>query len=695
MSFNTSNIFSDTYTANVSLKAPLHLVDDIPIAKNNGNLKLGNQDNSVVECLELEVGTQLSAPIGILNQANIGSILPLDQEDPWVSVNSNLYLDNKQIANLGTLTLTNGASGTEGQVLSVDNTGLLIWKTDANDASQWASFPATENVDLADNDLEDANVINTKEINIQKEDKTENINLKYTISKSEEDQPALLIEDPNNEFMYLSVQGNIEATDFIWSSKMAVPREEYGLTGPSKVLLDQEGLTLYGETGGFGDDTINMNLQVKNVNGFEVLQIEGSTGNMGIYITDNTALFMPGGAINSKSLTSQRATLTAEDGEIFKVGSSNSGDFNMVIDNDLNKIYSTNNTDIEGYNNISCNKLLPQYKLQNYFFVSPNGDDIGGNGSSNNPFQTIQKAVQVAEALTLVDNIYRYVIITGGNYSENIAISKKIYLVGASNGFGLYGNSVGCVISGSIDIDVDTNGNDMFNNGVYLSGLLIYGSVNFISDENSMLICNDVYIYTADDEEGRGLFFNPSSTNSRLRLTKCQIISGGSDGVEPLLEITKIGSVVMEACYLSAKGNQNCLLFSGTANCDTIANCKFENSNNSDELKALVEITANSSSTYTFGMNAFFYSSPTDKSANSSSCGILNNNSSGNNNILINYNSFFLLGTNGSNYAVQDANAGTGTAMLCLYYFNNASLGNAFAINATQSVNKFQLVVVS
>jgi hypothetical protein len=501
MSFNTSNIFSDTYVANVSVKAPVHLVDNIPISKNNDNLKLGDQNNSVVECLELQVGTQLNAPIGVLDQLNTGTILPLSQDDPWVSFNANLYLDNKILSNVKRLTIEDGVLGQENQVLSVNALGDLKWKTDDNDVAQWSSFPATENVDLDNNDLVNTNLVN-------------------------------------------------------------------------------------------------------------------------------------------------------------------------------------------------CNQLITTYKIQNQFVVSPNGNDQTGNGTYNNPYLTIQKAIDSAEELTTNDNIYRYVIITGGNYSQNLTITKKIYLKG--EGKGLFGNSEGCVISGNIVVNVDTNGNDMFNNGVYLSGLLISGSITDISNVNSMLIIDNCYIYTADDNSGRGVQFSNQSNNSRFRMTNCVVISGGGDGVSPLVELTNVGSLIMSNCFLSAKGNQNCLKFSGNATCDTVSICKFECSSTSESVKALVEINSDVSGTYTFGNCAFFYSSTTNKSANTNASGILNFNNTGNNNILSNYNSFFLLGTSAqNNYAIQDLNAGTAEAMLCLYYFNNASLNNAFAINATQGVNKFQLSVVS
>jgi hypothetical protein len=212
-----------------------------------------------------------------------------------------------------------------------------------------------------------------------------------------------------------------------------------------------------------------------------------------------------------------------------------------------------------------------------------------------------------------------------------------------------------------------------------------------------MLCLENCYIYSPDDSFGQALTHNPSSTDSRLRLWNCQFISGGSSGTSPLMEIASKGQVNMQYCYLSAKGVQNVLMFSGTATCDTIANCKFENGNSAGlTAKAVCEITANSSATYTFAQCAFVYTSNADKSANPNASGIRNINTSGNNTIISLYNSFFLNGTDkNSNYAIQDFNRGTLIQMICLFYMSNALPNTAFRIHGTNNTNKFQLEIVS
>jgi len=203
------------------------------------------------------------------------------------------------------------------------------------------------------------------------------------------------------------------------------------------------------------------------------------------------------------------------------------------------------------------------------------------------------------------------------------------------------------------------------------------------------------YIYSNDDASGRALYFNPSCTNSRLRVTNCQMVSGGATGLNALMEITKSSSVTMSNVILNSKGSQNVLKFSGTATCDTINNCKFESDVVSGVAPAIVSITSTNSGTYTFTNCGFIYGDTTSKASSSVSSGICCSGGSGNPRVVILYCSFFLFGTTVANYAVQDNNYGTGTAMACLYYMNNASLTNAFAIHAILNTNKFQLNIVS
>lgn len=350
--------------------------------------------------------------------------------------------------------------------------------------------------------------------------------------------------------------------------------------------------------------------------------------------------------------------------------------------------------DLVSNHNIKASVLIGKKPSYDYY-VSPNGDDSlaesTNGGSMENPWQSIQACINYVE--TIYDGSYRYIHIMAGGYTENITITKKVYLQGE----GVTGSSasVGCYISGTVNVNIDTNGSDMFNNGCYISGLLINGYINFVSSENSMLIVENSYIYSPNDTAGRCLYFQPLASNSRCRLWNTQFISGGASGQQALIELTSVGMLQMNYCNLSAKGLQNCLLFSGSSTCDSVNNCKFECSNTDANVKALVEVTTGISSVYTFSNCGFVYSSSVNKVANNQASGILCNAAFGNPRIVSLYNTFFLLGTQASNYAIQDLKSGTANAMVCLYYMNNGSLGNAYSINALLNTNKYQLNIVS
>lgn len=375
----------------------------------------------------------------------------------------------------------------------------------------------------------------------------------------------------------------------------------------------------------------------------------------------------------------------------YVLGPGTTGDvFNL--NTNANEFSSQTNINLVGMGNVECQKLKPVFKPTYDFYVAPNGSNSDGNGSLENPFQTIQYAITQCETLTTGDNTYRYIKVLGGNYTEDLTITKKVFLVGESQT--AYSSTVGCCINGNVTVNINANGGDMFNNACNISGFLINGLLNFASSENSVLNVDNTYIYTPNDGYGRGIYFNPTSTNSRLRLQNVIITSSGTSGLEPLIDVTCDSSLIfMNNCSLTAKGVQSVMRLQGT--CDSISFCRFESSTGSTAAPPIIQCAPNVGKTYSFSNCAFIYSNTANKSSNVLSTGIFSNSNSGNNNLLLSYNSFFLLGTNSSNWAVYDYASGTATTAIILYYMNNASLNNAFAIRGTLNVNKFQLQVVS
>lgn len=579
-----SNIKNEKLDQNLvvsgSLKAPLHRVgENVELTENeSGNL---NINAPVVEC------TQIEAPIAVI----------------------------ESIVGLQELELA-GSTGLEGQVLGLDSGLNLAWLENPS-ASNWSAYPATSNVDLDNNDLDNVKELNTIELNVQNPDKTQKFNLQYQDAAFlEADQPALKLNNPNFQYAYL------EASN-IWASNSV----------SSQAFACYDGTT--------GSSLPNAELSV--LNGYQFYVKDQSSSNRCVW-----------------------------------------------IQGDNNALTSQTQCEVQGFGSVSCSKLLPNFKLQQDYFVSPNGDDTNGNGSIENPYQTIQACINQCESLTLNDNLYRYIHICGGDYSnENLTITKKVFLIG--EGKNRDSSGVGCSV-GNISLSLDSNPNDMFNNQVCLSGLLIKS----ITDVNSSVqfVCNVVnsYIYN-NNSDGRAInFSNTAMSDCRLWLENVNILTDNNSGsaVNPTIEINK-GMLRMNIVNINSKGNQNILKLGGTSRVDNIVMTSFGSQTNSTTAKAIVEISSTSTSVFSFANCSFSYSNSANKSASATSCAILCSNSSVPTTLILAYNSFALAGTTNLNYVVNY----TTVQNLTLFFSNLATLTNASAINGTNGVSKFSLQAVA
>jgi hypothetical protein len=578
MSFNTSNISCDTVIGNLSISAPTHNVGSVVLSESStGNLNV----NALSMNTDLLNAEYVVASESITTPLIVGDIgFPVSVE------------------NLKTVTLNNGGSGSDGQILGLDSSLNLVWKDDKNDPQNLYQVLTTGN------DASGSSILNLQSL---------------TVSNGPALANQLLSVDSSLNLKWVTADKSIPGI-------MQVLDSENDASQRSILNLNK---------------TQSKSFELDNVVKWD---LEVSSGNL-LLSSDSSGVIVPG-------------------------------------------------ADLVSNHNIKASVLIGKKPSYDYY-VSPNGDDSlaesTNGGTMENPWQSIQACINYVE--TIYDGSYRYIHIMAGGYNEDITVTKKLYLQGES----VTGSSasVGCYISGTVNVNIDTNGSDMFNNGFYISGLLINGYINFVSSENSMLIVENSYIYSPNDTAGRCLYFQPLASNSRCRLWNTQFISGGASGQQPLVELTSVGSLQMNYCNLSAKGLQNCLLFSGSSTCDTVNNCKFECSNTDANVKALVEVTTGISSVYTFSNCGFVYSSSVNKVANNQASGILCNAAFGNPRIVSLYNTFFLLGTQLSNYAIQDLKAGTANAMVCVFFMSNASIGNAFSINALLNTNKYQLQICS
>jgi len=103
--------------------------------------------------------------------------------------------------------------------------------------------------------------------------------------------------------------------------------------------------------------------------------------------------------------------------------------------------------------------------------VSPDGDDVNGNGSEDNPYATIQYAINVSDRN---DTIY----VLAGTYEENITLLSdlKVYGSGADNT--TITASSGNVVTANNVHDVTLSGFTIDGQGTADNGILCSGSTS-------------------------------------------------------------------------------------------------------------------------------------------------------------------------------------------------------------------------
>ena len=157
--------------------------------------------------------------------------------------------------------------------------------------------------------------------------------------------------------------------------------------------------------------------------------------------------------------------------------------------------------------------LLPQNRPPTPVCVSENGDDTTGNGSSDNPYRTIGKAINEATSGGTV-------LVAAGTYDENITLKSRIKIIGA----------------GSSDTTIQGLGTTNVIDGVGVQNVTVQGfTITGSSDTTSGIYCSDC---TALIIRGSSIVDNGNSTTSNgillqgtsTALIEQNVISGNSDG---------------------------------------------------------------------------------------------------------------------------------------------------------------------
>jgi hypothetical protein len=653
-----------------SLKAPIHYVSDIPLSK--------TQEGALLfDCPVIEATVVQTDSVNAISGVFTSAIAPLIT-DPSNTVLMNGDLDFSSVSgikNLVSLTLANGA-GTANQVLSLDADLNLVFKDDtAGDISQWSTYNAISTVNLGSNYLDGAKTVTddvwTNYISLPKDGSSSSM---YLNSFNNTAKIPNLLVDSLNKSDPLETQINCNTNLNLAQNTLYAGTGNFSsvITNSAQIIS----LVIPGDTPAAGDVLkIDAN---ENIYWSSDLNVPSAWSeypatqsvDMNVQSLDNVLNVTMQGQLNVNQINPNVGFDTL----------SLTGDLNMVGKRlDADSAYFTGA--------VSVGQLIPTYIQSNTLWVSSNGSDTN-NGSFESPVKTIQRALYFAEAVA--DNQYWYINVLPGTYA-GFTVTKKCFIKGMSPSTP-DGCSVGCQINSDITISINANGNDMFNNQVSLSGFLIAGAeilCNSGNTANSVLNISDCYLYN-DSGSGRLIHYNPDSTDGRLWLFNTRLVNQSTSATNAAIEISK-GMLKMGQCICSVSGLTNVLKMNGSSRIDSVVQCSFTSTNASAVLPPIVELST-SGSVFTFSQSAFIYTSSTNKSANPNSCAILCASATSQPTVILSFNSFFLAGTSQqSNYVLQDSNNGTIRQAIVLFFSNNSSLNNAFAIRGTAGVSKFSL----
>ena len=524
-------------------------------------------------------------------------------------------------SNYGLFTL--GNFGTVGQVIQSNGSSAPPTWVDAPTASNWSTYDATSDVDLAGYSLTDT----TGPVKANKQ---------LQITNTDNKQAKLIsILSPIND---TSVNGAISIntnTGFAGQNIAQFASIPVGATS-----------TNFAARSGVVVSTTDGDASIVPIGGSGSVRLGYSSGTKAVTVNSNGAL-----AFNS-----------SYSGSVMTEGSfGSSGSVLASASSSSPPTWSDVNT------------LINQ--TDNVLYVAKNGLDTN---KGNISFQklTIQSAINTATSLYPQQVV---ILVAPGVYSESLSITRpNITLLGYSPSSQ---QNLLTQIAGNISIAC-TASQDLYYSQVCIANLLVSGSI----------IDTSTVVHTLNIEACRiaangQVFAQTSSADNRTRLVKCTLLQAAlTADVNPMMLFTS-GSILLNQLDVTAKNNCNLVKFNGTAILPTCALCTFTSDSASTVAEPIVLLapTNGANKPFTFGYNAFIYSSYAPKLSHPESAGICVSSGTGRPYITVAYNSFALAGTDATNYAIYDTGYNTATAGYYFYFSNNGGV-NPAGINAVVPV---------
>ncbi len=256
-------------------------------------------------------------------------------------------------------------------------------------------------------------------------------------------------------------------------------------------------------------------------------------------------------------------------------------------------------------------EALLDFVPTNEIFVAKNGDDITGNGSMLQPFLTIQKAIDTADAITPKTGIV-VIQIANGEYNESLGIT------GANSGFiQLNGqstsqnNTFGVVLRGSLLINMDAGPDDPISRQVILSGLQIDLTIQNTSTKQHTLIIQNCRFYPPASTGGVAIDDTNTATSNRVLIDNCEYTNDYPSGTPgACFSFSGATTVSFSKCDIQSPNDSSIIVLAGTSHFQRLENCYVE-SQFVNPSQPLVLITSTSASTHNVALNVFSFAGST------------------------------------------------------------------------------------
>jgi hypothetical protein len=333
--------------------------------------------------------------------------------------------------------------------------------------------------------------------------------------------------------------------------------------------------------------------------------------------------------------------------------------------------FITSDTTITGLDVVATNSLSVDgldvkatldFVATNELYVATNGSDSTGNGSIQQPFFSIQKAVDTANLVTPKTGV-TVINIANGTYN------LPIFITGANSGYiQLNGQSTsqnqtfGVVINAGIFIQMNDGADDLISRQVILSGLQLNSVISNTSSKQHTVSIQNCRFYPSADVNGMSIQDFNTATSNRCLVDNCEYTNDYPSATpQPCFNFTGNTTVSFSKCDIQSPNDADIFSIGGGSYLQRLENCYIE-SQFVNPTAALVDIISTSPNFHSIALNVFAFRDSTSTTAPA----IITQNGG---TLLVASNIFDLTGTNPSTGNVIQY---SGTAPTLIYGNNSA-----------------------